>query len=489
MIRSYIRRNALVVVSHLLTAGRGFLLLPLLVKTFGADVYGTYALLVGFTGFVFGISGFGAGYLFSRHAPSTNDLSWRRSLFCGPLIFHMITVFAIAIMLLPASRLVEAALLKGHFQFPAGPIVLLLISQTLFGHFTNYYRYTHRLRTYVLTTTAASYAFIVVIYLMERIQGSFGVGQIVLLQAASILVIVPFVIVTAARELCFRGSVVRRYNLRDDLRLGLPVVGMFVVDYVLSNSDQLLLATFGTVDSVGAYRAAYVIGTAAMMIPKSLGVAVPALLARAEDSTGAADVRGLLSASTRTVLLFTIPFVAGTVVYGREVLALFTNDEVADQGYPATVAAAAATVFYGLFRVRGFLLYVRRRTIALFAATTAAAALNVALNAAILPFVPSVTVPAVTTLAAYALACAIVLHATAMEKLPAVPLPFLLRVAGASLAIAAFRPLLWASPSPAMLVACIVASGGLCLTFLIAFRAVPKQAFSMLLRSLRGVPR
>lgn len=492
LIRTYIRRNALVIVAHLLTAGRAFLLLPLLVKTFGAGVYGTYALLVGFTGFVFGISGLGSGYLFSRHAPSTHDLAWRRSLFCGALMFHLITVIAIAIVLLPLRPLLETVLLKSRFGFPIGPIVLLLISQTVFGHFTNYFRHTHRLRTYVVTTTAASYAFIAAIYLMERLRGSFGIDQIVLLHAASILVVAPIPIIFAARELWFSGPVLRRYRLRADLRLGLPVVAMFVVDYALSNSDQLLLAMFGTVDAVGAYRAAYVVGTAAIMIPKSLGVAVPALLARAEDSTGAGDVRGLMDVSARTVLLFTVPFAAGTLVYGWEVLALFTNEDVADQGYPAAVAAAAAVVLYGLFSVRGFLLYVKKRTPALLAATAAAAGFNLVLNAAILPFFPNVVVPSLTTLAAYALAYAIAVRATSNEHVPPIPTAFMLKVAGASFGIAAFRPILSASGSLGVLVACIVASGLLYLGLLMVFGAIPRQTLSVLRSpgaSLSATPR
>lgn len=483
LIRTYVRRNALVLISHVLTAARGFVLLPLLVKTFGADVYGTYGLLVGFTGFVLGISGFGSGYLFSRHAPSTHDLAWRRSLFCGPLIFNLITVAAMCAALLPTHPLLETVLLKRRFSFPVGPIVLLLISYTVFSHFTNYFRYTHRIRTYVFTTTAASYAFIAAIYLVERLHGSLGVGQIVLLQAVAIILVAPFPILFATRELWFSGRTLRRYHLRDDLRVGLPLVAMFVVDYALSNSDQLLLAMFGTVDSVGAYRAAYVVGTAAIMIPKSLGVAVPALLARAEDSTGATDVRSLLDVSARTVLLFTIPFAAGMVFYGREVLALFTTEEVADQSYPAGIAAAAAVVFYGLFRVRGFLLYLKKRTVALFAATAAAAGLNVALNVAILPFYPNIIVPALTTLAAYVAAYAIVRHATAKDDVPTIPAAFLIRVAGASAAIGAFRPFVSASPSPAVLVACVIGSGLLCLGLLIAFRAIPPQIFSAVFRS------
>lgn len=483
LIRTYVRRNALVLSSHVLTAARGFVLLPLLVKAFGADMYGTYGLLVGFTGFVLGISGFGSGYLFSRHAPSTHDLTWRRSLFCGPLIFNMLTVVAICVALLPTHSLLETVLLKRRFSFPVGPIVLLLISYTVFSHFTNYFRYTHRIRTYVLTTTAASYAFIAAVYLIERIHGVLGIGQIVLLHAASIILVAPFPILLATRELWFSGRTLRRYHLRDDLRIGLPIVAMFVVDYALSNSDQLLMAMFGTVDSVGAYRAAYVVGTAAIMIPKSLGVAVPALLARAEDSTGATDVRSLMDVSARTVLLFTIPFTAGMVFYGREVLALFTTEDVADQSYPAGIAAAAAVVFYGLFRVRGFLLFLKKRTVALFAAAAAAAGLNLALNLAILPFYPDIVVPALTTLAAYVAAYAIARHATAKDDVPTIPAAFLIRVAGASVAIGAFRPFVSASPSPAMLIACVIGSGLLCLGLLIAFRAIPPRMFSAVLRS------
>ena len=376
LIRTYVRRNAIILIAQILIAARGLVLAPLLVKTFGTGVYGTYVLLVGFTGFVFGISGFGAGYRFSRHAPSTEDLAWRRSLFCGALLFNLITVTAIAAALLLTHPLLEAMILKRRFAFPIGPVVLLLISQTVFHHITNYFRYTHRIRTYVLISTAAAYAFMAVIYLTARAGVYLDVGQIILLQTGSILLVAPIPIILAARELWFPGGILERYDLREDLRVGLPVVAMFVVDYALSNSDRLLLGVFHTVESVGAYNAAYVVGTAAIVVPKALGVAVPPLLARAEDSSNRSDVSLLMSVSMRTVLLFSVPFVAGTVVYGWDVLALLMTDEVADMAYPAAVAVAAAIVFYGLFTVHGFLLYVKQRTVALFGATAAAAGLN-----------------------------------------------------------------------------------------------------------------
>ena len=486
LIRTYVRRNAIILIAQILIAARGLVLAPLLVKTFGTGVYGTYVLLVGFTGFVFGISGFGAGYRFSRHAPSTEDLAWRRSLFCGALLFNLITVTAIAAALLLTHPLLEAMILKRRFPFPIGPVVLLLISQTVFHHITNYFRYTHRIRTYVLISTAAAYAFMAVVYLTARAGGYLDVGRIILLQTGSILLVAPIPIILAARELWFPGGILERYDLREDLRVGLPVVAMFVVDYALSNSDRLLLGVFHTVESVGAYNAAYVVGTAAIVVPKALGVAVPALLARAEDSSNRSEVSLLMSVSMRTVLLFSVPFVAGTVVYGWDVLALLMTDEVADMAYPATVAVAAAIVFYGLFTVRGFLLYVKQRTLALFAAAAAAAGLNVGLNVVLLPFYGNILVPALTTLAAYVVAYLIVRHATAKDDVPTLPPWFLIRVVAASASIVAFRPLVAASGSPGVLAACVIGSSLLCLGLLVAFGVIPKHVLSAVFPSRAG---
>ena len=482
LIRQYARRNAVVLIAQILIAAKSLVLTPLLVKTFGTEVYGAYVLLVGFTGFMFGISGFGAGYRFSRHAPSTQDFAWRRSLFCGALLFNLITVTAIAAALLPTHPLLEAVLLKRRFPFPIGPVVLLLIAQTVLHHFTNYFRYTHRIRAYVLISTAAAYAFMAAIYLIGRTGGYLDISQIILLQAGSLVMIAPIAVIFAARELWFRGGILQGYDLRDDLRVGLPVVAMFVVDYALSNSDRLLVGMFDTMESVGAYSAAYVVGTAAIIVPKSLGVAVPALLARAEDSANPSDVSLLMSVSMRTVLLFSIPFVVGTAVYGWEVLALLTTDEVADLAYPATITLAAAIVFYGLFTARGFLLYVKQRTVALFRATAAAAGLNLALNIAVLPFYPNILVPAFTTLAAYVAADLIARHATAKDDVPRVPMSFLFRVIAASASIAAFRPFVAASGSSAVLLACVIASGLLYLGLLVAFGAIPRHGLSAVLR-------
>ena len=485
LIGTYIRGNSLVLISQLLIAMRGVVLVPLVVKTFNAEVYGAYVLLISMVGFAIGLSSLGAGYQFTRHAPSTDDLARRRSLFLGALLFNLITIAALGSALLPAHPLIEIVLLKRKFPFPVGPVVLLLFSQTVLHHYANYFRYTHRTRTFVLATTVQTYLFIAIVFLISRLGSAVSVGQLILLQAASLALVAPFLVVAATREMWFRGPLLKTYNVRTDLRVGFPVVGMFVVDFALSNSDRYVLAAFHTVESVGAYNVAYVVGTIAMLVPKSLGVMVPALLARAEDNGGAAEVGRLLGFSIHAVLLFSVPFVVGAAVYGWEVLALLATAEIADAAYPAMVAAAVAVVFYGQFTVRGFLLYVKQRTVALFIMSAAAAVLNLALNFAILPFYQNILVPALTTVAAYVLADGIGRRATANDQVPKVRISFILKVAIASLGIAAFRPIVAMSDSAAVLFGCVAGSALLYFILLFVLRVVPREAVSSL-RMLRG---
>ena len=484
LVRTYSRRNALVLGAHILIAVKGVVLVPLLVKTFGTEVYGTYVLLVGMVGFVFGISSCGAGYSFTRHAPSTDDRRWRAALFYGAVLFHLTAVVSMAVMLLLVHPLVETLLLKGRFPFPLWPVVLLLVVQTLLHHYSNYFRYTHRVRTYVLVTGANAYLFLAIIYLIVRMGGDLDVGQMILLQAGAAAVVVPLPIILATGELRLPRGLLKRYDLRADLRVGFPVVLMFVVVYTLSNSDRLVLALFAPVESVGAYNVAYLVGTLAIMVPNSLGVAVPALLARAADTAGPTEVARLMSISLRTVLLFSVPYVVGTVVYGRDVLALFTNEEIAHAAYPATIVAASSVIFYGLFTVRGFLLYVEQRTVTLFVVSASAAGVNLALNFAMLPFYPDILVPAATTLIAYLTAHVIARRQTA-AGVPGVSASFLIKVVAASGAIAVFRPLVTASGSAAVLVACVIGSGLLCVGLLILFRAIPLHVITAVLQTPR----
>ena len=488
LIRTYARRNALVLGGQIAVAVKGFLMVRLLVMAFGTEEYGIYVLLIGLVGFVLGISSLGAGYRFTRHAPSTDDRSVRRTLFYGAFLFNLVAVAALSAALLVTHPLLERLLLKGRFPFPIWPVVLFLVAQTLLHHYSNYFRHTHRVRVFVLMTTADAYLFMALVYLFARADGGLSAGRVLMLQAAVAAAVAAVPILLAAREMKYPHGLVERYDVRADLRLGLPVVAMFVVEYALSNSDRLVLAVFAPLESVGAYHVAYVLGTVAIMIPKALGVAVPALLARAADTAGPDQVRRLMSVSLRVVLVFTVPYAVGTAVYGWDVLALFTTRQIANAAYPATVAAAVAIVFYGLFTVRGFLLYVKQRTVALLVVSATAAGVNLVLNVALLPIYPSILVPALTTLAAYAVADAIARRATASDEGPKVPVSFLIRVGAASAGIAAFRPFVGASSSPVVVMACVAASGLLYLALLVAFGAVPRNV-SSLRHALRGSSR
>ncbi len=221
--------------------------------------------------------------------------------------------------------------------------------------------------------------------------------------ASSILVGLPLT-VKMVQEIGLRVTLPDIHYLVDDIKLGFPLVVVYVVDFILNSSDRYVITAFISVTAVGYYNAAYALGFFLVMLPKISGVVLPPLLSRAVDTGKETEARTMVNYTIKGFLLAAIPFTVGSAIMSKPLLSLLANAEVAHNAYQVTPIVALGTLFYGLNIILSNVLFVRLKTVAMLKMNSIAAIVNLGLNLLILYFVRNILVAAVSTFLSYLIA-------------------------------------------------------------------------------------
>ncbi|MFC2083286.1 polysaccharide biosynthesis C-terminal domain-containing protein, partial [Candidatus Bipolaricaulota bacterium] len=185
-------------------------------------------------------------------------------------------------------------------------------------------------------------------------------------------------------------------------RYGLPLAGWALGLEVLNLADRFIVNWFHGSAAVGVYSSSYYLadgGTALLMLP--LLAAVRPLIMQASSTGQPEDVQRLVTSVSRVLLLLLLPCLAATVVLAQRI-ALVLLDPNYTQGYVVLPLVVAGVGAWSLGQLGHTGLQLAHRTKTMFVGVVSCAAVNVALNLAVVPRW-SYTGAAVTTLISYSL--------------------------------------------------------------------------------------
>lgn len=432
--KTFLRNNGGVLAGHILIYAQGIILIPLVIKTVGAAVYGGYVLALTTLGFVYGISSFGVGFKSARFLPAADTVEARRSLFFPQFWFQGVSIVCLSSVLVAIHPFLDAALFGGEGVFSKWLVFPYMFSCYIFSQSAAYFVATHRVKHFNFATVAFPYlniAFILVAYFFKR---ELSVGLLLLTQIAAYSILSIPLSLFLVREM---GFLLPRFNVRElweDVRLGAPLRVNYVMDFLLGSSDRYMLAYFIGVVAVGYYNPGYALGSLIIFFPKVSGVVLPPLLSKAIDAGRLAEAYTMLNYTIKGFLLVSIPFVFGAAVMSGPLLTMFANHEVAQNAFWVTPVVALATLFFGLNLILSNALLVRMKTSILFKINVIAASVNLSLNLLILLVLKNILVAAFTTLIGYAMAFICIRRAVASEW----PLDFAPRAIVRSIAASIF---------------------------------------------------
>ena len=377
--------------------------MPIIIKTIGVQVYGGYCILTSMVGFVVGISSLGVGFRRSRFLPSAPDPESRQALFYPQFFFQFASLILLSFALIWLFPTLDRLLLKGDVTFSIGLVVPYFIFYLLYSQTTDYFRYTHRINYFNFSTLSYACLNIAFILLLFSLAYKLTINVLFTIQIISFVLVALPLTLKMVREIGFTITLPKSRQLVEDIKLGFPLVLVYLVDFILNSSDRYVVTAFISITAVGYYNSAYALGSLIILVPKISGVVLPPLLSKAVDSANEAEARQMVNYTVKGFLMVAIPFVVGSAVMSKSLLTLLANAEVAANAFLVTPIVALGTLFYGLNIIMSNVLFVRLRTAMIFKVNAISAVMNLGLNLLIFSIIPNILVASITTLLSYLL--------------------------------------------------------------------------------------
>lgn len=404
MKKEFIKDSSGAFIVHILVYLKGIFLMPIIIKTVGISVYGSFALLTSMVGIAYGLSSLGVGTKSNRYLPSTSSNDERAKLFYPPFYFQLMMISLISVIVVIFQDAILSIISDGDIVFSIYIIPLYLFLYSLYAYSYNYVRNTSRILYMNLIGVAFAYGHVLFIFLYSKYIGLIDINILFLSQALVALIVSIPIMIIIYKELNFRFLFFKFNELKEQIKIGFPLVLNLVVDFILSASDRFVLAYFMGAFAVGLYVPAYTLGSIILLIPKAIGTVVPQLMAKSVDSGNFENAKNLFFNSAKILIVTSIPFIFGIYLIGHEALMLLTNEEVAIKGQYIATIVAIGSLFYGLNLIMSQANMVDLKTGVIFKANVIAAVLNLVLNIAILSFIQNIYVPAVTTVISFMIA-------------------------------------------------------------------------------------
>lgn len=402
--RSFVKDNLLVLSGHILIYLQGIILIPIIIKSVGVTIYGGYILLISAIGFLFGISSLGVSFRCKRYLPSSLDFKSRRELFYPQLFWQAAVILCSSLIIIFSRGFINNWLLYNKIKFVILLAPLSLWINMLYSQAADYFRYTGRVNYFNYATVAQPYINIGIILFFLYSFHNLNVDLLISAQIFSMILICIPLIFKICREIGFYLPVIRIVDLAADMKLGFPLILVYLTNFIMRTSDRYIIAFFISVTAVGYYNPAYTLGSLMIFFPMVSGVVLPPLVSKAFDSGKEVEARIMINYTVKGFLLLSIPFVVGSYVMSKQLLILLTNYEVAENAYLIVPVVAMGTIFYGLIVILSNVLFVKMKTNVTLCANIIGAIINLVLNLVLFYIVRDIMIAALSALVSFVVA-------------------------------------------------------------------------------------
>jgi O-antigen/teichoic acid export membrane protein len=384
---------------------QALIVLPLMIRLAGEANYGAFVLITSFAVIVLGLLGSLTSYRYRRGLVSASGEDERRQLFEPQFTFQVLALVVLSgCVALAATDL--RMLFFGGAQFAAYLLVAVLAAQFILRQVQDYFKYTRRFLPGSVVLAGRPLVFLAVLAVAAWLARGLSLDTLLILQVAATLgVSLPF-LPTMIREIGRARPRLPLSRLVDDARMGFPLAAELMIDFVLGFGDRYLIVLFMTVADVGRYQPGYALGSLIIALVALADTVLVPTLARLIDLDQQAKAEELFAGFLRLFLMVAIPFAVGALMIGPSLIAMLTNQEIGLASRWVVPLVAVGTLFYGIMRLASLIAYVLGRTRIILGANLLGAALNLALNLALLPIFRDITVAAAATMASYAVGAA-----------------------------------------------------------------------------------
>ncbi len=466
---------------QVIAKARGLILLPIIIRAGGEALYGGWTLLGGIVAFMVPLANLSAHQGLMRYAapvgaPDARTLFRRVTAFSWTTAsLTSLAVAAFVFTLGSTSAWYAAPAIIG---FTAAQVPLLVAVRVN----SSYLRARGRVAAAQLTELTAQLVMTLAVCVVFLAAGSLGMAQGV---AAAVL-FVQVALVTAwtlkSRDLLPNVSSSAAAGLRPVLAFSAPLVPGAISDWALFIADRYILAAFHGPTTVGIYAACYSLAQGLQLASYPVEYAIAPLLPRLWDGDERRRAVDLLRRSTNFVLMVLAPGSTVASIVGPPLFRLLGLRATADQATLLLPIVCWGITIFAFTRLLGHVCLVANRGRAVMVRVGATAAINIALNLALVPSLGAVGA-ALATLGSYAIYCVLILRLAREIAPEAVHLQLPTRICVAALAPAPIALLPFGSDAARVggAFAYLVIYAGLCA----ALQVVVRDDWELLVRTVR----
>lgn len=376
----YARDILIVAVVSIISFAARLLVMALMTKRVGAQAYGVWMQVQTTVTLILGFGGLGLPAAMLRFWPSEKD----RRVIAGDLWGIASIVGAMGILFAAATLGFAPAIAKAFFgnatyavRF-AGAIGIVWSLDFIF---LTAYRAFRSMRVYgCLTVLDALVPVGAAAFIDPSRAGLFGILAAVL--AVRLCMLLFFLLRYAKRV--GRGTI-HLARARILLSFGAPTILAATSYWIVALSDRYMIGYFLNAAAVGAYSAAYQLASISLLLTTVLGFVLPPALSLLFDEGRTTELAVHLRYSTSMIAFLVIPFVVGSSMLAKPLLAALSTGEIAQQSYFVVPLVALAVGLYGFYAVASQAFLLLRKTNVLARIWLLSAVLNAGLNLVAIP--------------------------------------------------------------------------------------------------------
>jgi O-antigen/teichoic acid export membrane protein len=319
---------------RIMNLGLGMLSLFLVVRHISAEAYGVFVLIRVITMFLAEISNFGLTLVIPKYLASSEDFQHKHRLINTIVYFRVLTIL-LSVPLILAARPALVALFGSSplLMNVYGYIPVLFVLDSLARTFTSIMQGLFRFRLIgIVNTVAAIVNFIATLVLVLYLNLS-TVGLVYALLISNALIVIT---ASGAAHIKFRHGISLDI-LKEMLIFGSPLQMQFMLNFVFSRIDTVLIGSFLGTAGVAFYEVARKLPDGFMSLYEAFQSVYYPFISRFHAEGEREKLVRLLNNSIRVLLFLTSFLALLAVLFGKEIISLLFSPEYLPSYYAFVV--------------------------------------------------------------------------------------------------------------------------------------------------------
>ncbi|MFC1898801.1 flippase [Chloroflexota bacterium] len=419
----YTKDTTLASIATIILSLKGIILLPILTKALGAELYGIWSQILVTIALLTPLALLQLNQAMIRFLAAEEDKrkvsQGLFSIFSAISIFTAILSFAMFIIAKPLAIVIFGdANAQPFIQIAAFVLFLNVIDQVVLGYFRAF-RQMKKYSIFITLQTVIEISLITYFVLSLGLELSGALYS--LLVAKGIILIVGLLLIISEIKIVTPSITL----LKPYLAFSLPLIPFMLCAWIVTLSDRYIIGYFMNMNAVGVYSAAYSLGNLVQLFIAPFWIVLFPTVTNLYEHGQIQEIKTHLKYSLKLFLMFAIPVFFGLSVLSQSLLDILTTSEFS-RGYLIIPIVSLAVVLFGSSSILGNTLMLLKKTKTIALIYGGSALINIMLNIALVPSI-GILGAAIATLATFTLHLIVISKISYRRLLFGIDLKFIIK--------------------------------------------------------------